>query len=1660
MKSVGLIPRKFHNESIKDVNIKKVEGLELKPLLQIAIDNKTKLQEQQIKIDQNESKFITFQNCSNNTDIFKVVESVNQSKDILLLKFQTTDDFVDLSSTDLHKLNKVCSHKSAVIIFESKTDENFSIYWKSNEIEEFLILKINEKLDIKMDRMLHEFITDFLVKSIEINHLGLISKLSFQHGMKPVSLDLLADSRDFNLLLLAAENGNSEIVEILLQQGMNTNSLDNKIDAQTLAYQNQHFDVLCQLLQANLKFPASFDTTLCTGKCKEFCEVTEEVHKLIKADDNEKLKVILNQHKNLKHFYNFSNESALKVAILNESYKTYKELTKRKFRYASHEDPAEYLQDLNEKNKKIVREIHNKFSENIVEKHINTLIGNSFIYHDEVDGQDKQDIISRAYKTLDSIPLVRIILKIVAASKNFKIIFDFNRESVNVADPTVDSYTQGLFYVSGRIYVGAMQLLNTLTEHEALANLAHELCHYTMNLVYNNGANPYEVDDLTTENELREISEICEKSAEKEEIIDMVYEAYPEEVHHAELIVRPVHMLVYFQNSPEIVEQKKEAFSRLFEFYERKTYPDMKKALPEIERRDQIVLELKDQKISKLKKVSIIGGVMTILGVIAAIVIGIIFYTPIYSFDELTSEEQTVVSNSSVIYKNVQIQLNDLFPTNSTAYSMLTSDHITQMLQGEILNFTDPYVHYLDELVTHSWTNLTEPLKATFLSSNFTFQDESLKFKILHESNPTTFESLTSQQIIDVLDNKTMIISNMIKNETNFIASRKIFDENIYEIYYGFMHLIHGDLSACRCQCYNNTKNTETFENFYKEFRNKDLNTQLKKINEIRKIEGFSVCALQDYKIYDYPHEEIDNVFTHESLQFNFNDVLKIANETKMFILSAEAGTGKTVTFEQFTMRIKKKLPTRWVSYIDLKDHKDLYKAVETFDDVKEMLGKIFGLADQNKFEKEVFEELFKSGDAILLWNGFDEISPEFSDSVLKILSIIRNNTKNIQFICTRPLYTEQLRDKFMTKTYTLIPFTAEEQENFIKKFLIANKIDKSMIPNYIQKVQKIVDSTQSKEGFDTPLLLGMISELVSSDVEIYETENLYELYRKFVEKKVQIWQENSAFAKKFLNTLVTSGFSIKNLYLKYAMKSELQSGDYSYKFAYFSALKLKIMRQKVPKGLTNDEVSRMGILFINGPKTFKFAHRTFAEFFVAQYLVENIYYADDEPTDEEAERRIRVLYQTFSYPYFRIRGFIESFLKTQSANETQVFDAKISNVLRTKFQRIYFNSMQDFNEINLLEFFAKDNNVFTELLQINADETLYTASFNYLYYLNSKTRIVNHEGIAAISKQYLNDSQYETFISGKNQKGIIQWSSYWMSRKILQSRTYGTYFHKNYTLDDEFLKNGNSEFVFESIVKNLTESELKALLTSEIILRNAFFDETMWNLIEENLTKQEQKNLLLKFFKLTSILKHGSYKLALEKFQTFSNNSEIYEIFFKSNILNTIANFGSYNFDPLWNFFVNHSNFEQQKTILKQSVQNECFLRTFKDFDLRYCYVFPPLNMLQSSIFSFDDLYPFEHISSLYATYFNRTEIQEIILSGTFEFFPLLVVQGDQKRCEYFFGYLRRIFTGSEDVLKNFLLQKIEPTNLDVFELMSDYNDHKNCVELFTQFLDVPEVL
>jgi hypothetical protein len=265
--------------------------------------------------------------------------------------------------------------------------------------------------------------------------------------------------------------------------------------------------------------------------------------------------------------------------------------------------------------------------------------------------------------------------------------------------------------------------------------------------------------------------------------------------------------------------------------------------------------------------------------------------------------------------------------------------------------------------------------------------------------------------------------------------------------------------------------------------------------------------------------------FLHRS----FDDVFQILQNDKFFILSSIAGAGKTVTFEQLAMRMKKKISTSWISYIDLKDHTNLYKICDTIEDVKELLIKILKIKSQSKFENALFENFFEKGHVVLLWNGFDEISPTYSQEVLETIRKIRTETQNIQLVCTRPLYSAQLRDFFEVKPYQLLPYNENEQREFLTKFyslnvdktykssdfvlksnstILQDSLNSTDIDVFIDKVRESInklsvkgvtsESLEFSRDFNTPLMLILLGESFLDDRSLLKFGVKSESVRKY----------------------------------------------------------------------------------------------------------------------------------------------------------------------------------------------------------------------------------------------------------------------------------------------------------------------------------------------------------------------------------------------------------------------------------------------------------------------------------------------------------------------------------------------------------------------------------
>ncbi|CAH1734539.1 unnamed protein product [Chironomus riparius] len=1517
-----------------------------------------------------EIKELTILNCkdlSSVLDFFNtpsIIDQLKESESVLFIKFLIDEDFGELTGNDITKLADDCAGKSIVILLESMKGHRFSIYWKSREIPFFLAFKPYDETMTMKKREIYDFIADFLTSCLKLGHLGIQRNRIVSQDDNQIELEFLTDTRGYNLLLLAASSGFADIVQILLEMGISPESQEESVKAQELAWDNHHSNVVLTLLQANLPYPKSIDIRLCSDDLRKFMVSTEELHFAIGAKNTERVKEIIGKYPNQRYFYNFANDSALKTAILTKSIDIYELLIMHKLAFAPIEDEEELWDDLKEHERKQIREIHFRNLKDLPEKHINILMAHSFVGHDVQNNQEKREHVQNAYKFLNSNPFLSAILMVVVASKKLRSVFDFNRDSVQFVDPTVNANINGMFYLSGRVYVGAKQLLDKATKYETYSTLAHELCHYAIDLTYNNNAKPYLRNDNQTMQEFEEISKRCQERTGYEEYIDMVYDYYPTQMQHAELIVRVPHLMALYHENPERLKELRHIFPELFDFYEKKVVPEMLSSLPEIERRDEKEIEKKDKKILNLKKILFFSGILSIFAIIFAVILGQWLTTkPNFKFEDMTANDRSRLRDGNVIYKDVEVKFHDLFADNSTAYYKLTSDHITNLLDGHALNFTDTHFLYLNDLVHHDWENLAGNLKQKFLTSNFTFQNESLKFEKLAEISPDVFNFLTSKEIVDVLDGKELAIGNMIENKTDFYVERRF--------------IFEGQEKTLQTELYTNTRD-------------------------------------------------------------EFVDVIDRTERRKFFILSSEAGAGKTVTFEHLAAVIKRKFPTKWVSYVDLKDHVELYRAHEKLIDVEGLIIDILKLKSKSSFELKIFQEFFRSGNVVLLWNGFDEISPTYEEFVSNLLRNIHSNTQNVQYVCTRPLYSDFLQDLFQMKAYQLVPFTKSEQEEFLSKFFISKNVSGSK-ENLIGKVMNI----SLRLDFNTPLMLKMIAE-IHDQPKLLESENLFEIYKCFVDQKVKIWQEKSDFAKNLSKSVFTgsSKFDIIAIYQKFSMQLDID---------FINVKKLDVMQTKIPDILPFEEISRMGILYVNNETQFAFSHKTFAEFFIAKYFIDSIYDVEGDLKVEEAILRLEVLF----YAYKRYAGmtvvaeFMKHYIMAQQKSQVKNFHPVITKLLKTKFKSFLFDFLETRTPIVfdwMLGFFQKDRDLFHYLIQLNEPETLGTASLNPVY----RPTTIKFDEMKNISRKYLNDREFQKFTSGRNQRGVILFGLYFF-KFFNFSKT-----HDEYVIPDNPIPQNFFFTLFDTMKDNLTIPEQKELFIALSNPRNYRHFSTfnissyssLWTNHGHLLSPPETKDILgdsifwftrnfynAKFTEYENVLHY-----LIDKIGKTLTDSEIFEIFVNKNLLQK-ATLHKFTLENLWNFFVNHTTLEQQKDILRHHDSSGKFLFYIKLGYLNQIYDFSKLNILHLTLmYSQRDRRFMNYVLEMYTTRMSETEMQQMILSSN-EFLLYAFKYCDKFTFKDYTEYLEKLFDRKEKLLKELLDKNIERTDLNAVEYMKSIN-------------------
>jgi ankyrin repeat protein len=443
-----------------------------------------------------------------------------------------------------------------------------------------------------------------------------------------------------------------------------------------------------------------------------------------------------------------------------------------------------------------------------------------------------------------------------------------------------------------------------------------------------------------------------------------------------------------------------------------------------------------------------------------------------------------------------------------------------------------------------------------------------------------------------------------------------------------------------------------------------------------------SLWGLRGYIEYDQSNSSL-----HYSKNGCSEEEFINEKNNKVVIIAAAPGMGKSTVLTSLSKKIKNDSPSLWVIRINLNDHSDILKkelkepsfSYNNIDEAVNFLSnKLLKL--NTPLEQGLFKYRCKNdGKVVLLFDGFDEISPDYKKIVIKLLQTLRDTKVEKLWVTTRPYMRNLLEDELQVISCTLKPFSEEDQRGFLKKFwqknLNLNEASEGRLETYTRALLKLfIKSIRDKEKEFTgiPLQMKMLAEAFQKDFAKFYNSNqvkpklpkkldLLDLYEKFVEEKYRIYCEEKKEQKL---TNVAEQEDNHELYLTFIQKHKKLAF-----YTLFSEFKELFSKREIDeiKYLMNTVIAegkeKKGIIdqVIEGKP--RFIHRTFTEYFAADFLVSWL----EEEVDGDDEKFVTEKYvkflltQILTAPnYDIIRSFFNSkFKKIRLTGKTLTLNGK-----------------------------------------------------------------------------------------------------------------------------------------------------------------------------------------------------------------------------------------------------------------------------------------------------------------------------------------------------------------------------------------------------------------
>jgi hypothetical protein len=348
-----------------------------------------------------------------------------------------------------------------------------------------------------------------------------------------------------------------------------------------------------------------------------------------------------------------------------------------------------------------------------------------------------------------------------------------------------------------------------------------------------------------------------------------------------------------------------------------------------------------------------------------------------------------------------------------------------------------------------------------------------------------------------------------------------------------------------------------------------------------------------------------------------------VEHKDRTMLLVAEPGMGKSTFLSYMAHEIKKWNPSVWVLTINLNEHtnelKDTKFEKDCIDKCKMFLWNAAHSAEQDglRVTQEIFlQALEQTGRMVILLDGFDEISPDYSLKVEMLIRVIRDETAAKICISSRFSYRQELENMLGKFAFTLQPFTPENQIQFLQQYWsevteISNKRNLQFFAKQLLNLCSKSFNDKNGEFTSIPLQTMMLGKAFFNEAKEYccseefnlpEKFNFLSLFNTFTENKFCIY-----FREK--NGMDTSKLEVINHKKDYLEKHMIAALLYLFCPNEFKELSGKINASNLEQTirfLREGKAQKFGIITETTDGKPHFIHRCFAEYFAAKWFTDN----------------------------------------------------------------------------------------------------------------------------------------------------------------------------------------------------------------------------------------------------------------------------------------------------------------------------------------------------------------------------------------------------------------------------------------------------------------------